>query len=80
MEFLRERRLLLAQQRLQAATPGTKIAEVAYSCGFGHLGRFSRDYFKRFGEKPSVTLDRTLQRISGSAEKPKTSKLTGTRH
>lgn len=65
MEFLRERRLIMAQQRLQKATLGTKVAEVAYSCGFGHLGRFSRDYHKRFGEKPSETLDRTLQANHG---------------
>lgn len=60
MQFLRERRLLLARQRLQNPGLGTKVAEVAYSCGFVHLGRFSREYSKRFGEKPSETLERAL--------------------
>lgn len=60
MAFLKERRLLMAQQRLQLATPSTQVTEVAFSCGFAHLGRFSRDYFKRFGEKPSETLERAL--------------------
>lgn len=79
MEFLRERRLLMAQQRLKKATGSTTVAEVAYSCGFGHLGRFSRDYHKRFGEKPSETLDQALQDQRGSVGRTVMSKLTGSR-
>jgi transcriptional regulator GlxA family with amidase domain len=26
------------------------------SCGFGHMGRFSAEYRRRFGESPSETL------------------------
>lgn len=60
MEFLRERRLLLAKERLEAANSTTQVTEVAYSCGFSHLGRFSQAYAKRFGEKPSDTLHRVI--------------------
>ena len=61
MAFLRERRLLMAKERFDTAQPNTQVTEVALSCGFSHLGRFSRDYAKRFGEKPSETLHRTLE-------------------
>ena len=40
----------------------TRIAEVAMRWGFGHLGRFSIEYRKRFGEKPSDTLERSRGR------------------
>ena len=36
------------------------ITEVALDYGFGHLGRFSSDYRKLFGELPSETV-----RLSG---------------
>lgn len=31
------------------------ITEVALDCGFVHLGRFSKEYWRRFGELPSQT-------------------------
>jgi AraC-like DNA-binding protein len=37
----------------------TRIAEVAMRWGFNHLGRFSIEYRKLFGEKPSDTLERS---------------------
>jgi AraC-like DNA-binding protein len=40
----------------------TRIAEVAMRWGFNHLGRFSIEYRKRFGEKPSDTLERSRGR------------------
>jgi transcriptional regulator GlxA family with amidase domain len=30
------------------------VSQTAYSCGFSHLGRFSRYYRERFGDVPSV--------------------------
>jgi AraC-like DNA-binding protein len=54
--FLRERRLELARERLLCATPGTTVAEIAFACGFEHVGRFSGHYRARFGEPPSATL------------------------
>jgi len=56
--FLRARRFELARRRLQSGSYGT-VAEVAVSCGFEHLGRFSVGYRERFGESPSATLRRT---------------------
>lgn len=56
MAFLKERRLELAWRRLRAAGPGTTVTDVAHLSGFSHLGRFSREYGRRFGESPSDTL------------------------
>jgi transcriptional regulator GlxA family with amidase domain len=58
MSFLRERRLMLARTRLLMARPGTTVAQIALSCGFEHLGRFSKRYRERFGENPSESLRR----------------------
>jgi transcriptional regulator GlxA family with amidase domain len=34
----------------------TSVIEIAYSCGFLHLGRFAADYRKKCGVSPSHTL------------------------
>src|SRR5262249_11036487 len=57
MQFLRARRFELARSRLLASSAAT-VAEIALSCGFEHLGRFSIGYRKRFGETPKQTLTR----------------------
>ena len=57
MAFLRTQRFELARQRL-ASPVATTVAEVALSCGFEHLGRFSVGYRTRFGEHASETLRR----------------------
>ncbi len=55
MRHLRDLRLDRARQRLLGdGRPG--IAAVALECGFGHPGRFAREYAGRFGEAPSRTL------------------------
>ncbi|MCC6647900.1 MAG: AraC family transcriptional regulator [Polyangiaceae bacterium] len=55
-EFMRSQRLLLARRRLLARPDGATVAEIALSCGFTHLGRFSVQYRALFGESPSRTL------------------------
>jgi transcriptional regulator GlxA family with amidase domain len=56
MEFLRERRFERARDLLlSGAQEQRTVAEVALSCGFNHLGRFSVGYRQRFGESPNVT-------------------------
>lgn len=56
---LRERRLAAARAALLAADPRTgKVSDIASSHGFLHLGRFSVDYRRAFGESPSTTLAR----------------------
>jgi transcriptional regulator GlxA family with amidase domain len=61
MQFLKERRLEHARKRLLAATPGTTVAAVAIAAGIDHLGRFSSEYKKRFGETPSSTIRKRLR-------------------
>jgi transcriptional regulator GlxA family with amidase domain len=56
MAFLRVRRLELARQMLDAQE--NPVMEVALSCGFSHVGRFSAAYRKQFGESPSQTRSR----------------------
>ncbi len=54
--LLRSVRLERARERLLTADTGESVTGIAFDCGFGHLGRFSTDYRKRFGELPSQTL------------------------
>lgn len=54
MSFLRARRYELARRQL-LASPDATITEVAFNCGFEHVGRFSAGYRARFGESPRAT-------------------------
>lgn len=56
MEFLRQCRFELARRSLAEPSPSTSIAGVLRALGFGHAGRFSVDYKRRFGQSPSETL------------------------
>ncbi|KPF89340.1 AraC family transcriptional regulator [Novosphingobium sp. AAP83] len=59
MTFLKNSRLVLAHRQLRdGADSGLTVTEVALACGFTHLSKFARDYFERFGERPSATLKR----------------------
>jgi AraC-like DNA-binding protein len=59
MAYLRIIRLELARAELaKAGLQGGSVATVANAFGFGHLGRFARDYEVLFGELPSHTLYR----------------------
>jgi AraC-like DNA-binding protein len=68
LEFLRERRLILARAELLSSHHAT-ITEVATSCGFEHLGRFSILYRERFGETPSQTRRRASPSSYPDSEK-----------
>lgn len=57
-DFLRDRRLSRARGRLLSSDPGTTVAAAAAAAGYSHLGRFSADYKRRFGETPRDTLRR----------------------
>ncbi len=62
MQYLRTRRLKRARTLLKRGVPGeTSVAACAYSASFTHLGRFSVDYRKFFGESPSTTLAKSFQ-------------------
>ena len=63
MEFLRDRRLDNARAALKKATDSSvTVTQVAHQWGLHHLGRFARNYKKRFGESPSTTLKRSRSR------------------
>ena len=49
-------RLQAARADLLQPKSGDTVAAIACRWGFYHLGHFSRDYYERFGEKPSETL------------------------
>lgn len=57
--YLKEVRLARAHEALRNADPATaSVARIATEWGFTHLGRFSKEYRRRFGELPSKTLRR----------------------
>ena len=58
MRYLREARFERVREALNRAEPEESIAEIAARWGFSHMGRFSADYRRRFGEPPSATLRR----------------------
>ncbi|MFJ6987336.1 MULTISPECIES: helix-turn-helix domain-containing protein [unclassified Streptomyces] len=59
MALVRRLRLERVRHELLAAEPGSvTVTEVAFRCGFGHLGEFSAAYRRQFGEVPSATLAR----------------------
>ena len=57
-EWILNRRLDAAKRMLIAGSGDTRIAEVAFRCGFPRPAAFSAAYRQRFGEQPSVTLRR----------------------
>jgi AraC-like DNA-binding protein len=56
MEYLRDYRLAMSRQTLlQPSNAGRSITEIALSCGFNHMSKFTAHYKARFGETPSQT-------------------------
>src|SRR5690554_2724198 len=59
MTYLKEIRLRRVNEELKRLTPGSDtVTAVAFRWGFSHLGHFTTDYKRRFGESPSETLAR----------------------
>ena len=58
MTFAKMIRLKHARQLLGSGDSKASVAGVAFTCGFGNLGHFARDYREAFGELPSQTLAR----------------------
>ncbi len=57
MRHLKEVRLRYVHRELQQSSAGsTTVTAVAFRWGFSHLGHFTTDYKRRFGETPSETL------------------------
>jgi len=55
MQFLREIRLREARHQLATAPEVDSIGDICERVGFGHFGRFSVEYKRRFGESPNQT-------------------------
>tara|TARA_R110002111_G_scaffold51311_1_gene89865 strand:- start:9358 stop:10365 length:1008 start_codon:yes stop_codon:yes gene_type:complete len=56
--FLRRVRLKKAKEqlfKLRNSQNDLNVSDIALSCGFNHLGNFSKYYLLEFGESPSVT-------------------------
>ena len=59
MHYLEQVRLNCVRDELQRASPtSVTVASIAFTWGFGHLGRFAHRYRQTFGEPPSETLRR----------------------
>jgi AraC-like DNA-binding protein len=56
--YLRAARYQKVREALHRAEPEEGITEIATRWGFSHMGRFSVEYRRRFGESPSETLRR----------------------
>jgi AraC-like DNA-binding protein len=70
MRYLRTARYEKAREALRRAEPEESITEIAGRWGFTHLGRFSVEYRKRFGEAPSQTLRARKTMIAVAAGPP----------
>lgn len=69
MRYLRNARLDKVRETLRRA-PEASITEIAMRWGFTHMGRFSVEYRRRFGESPSETLSRLACSPSCSPNRP----------
>jgi transcriptional regulator GlxA family with amidase domain len=58
MKYLRNARYTRIRDELMRADPDASVTEVALRWGVSHMGRFSVEYRRRFGESPSHTLGR----------------------
>jgi adenylate cyclase len=58
LEYLRRMRFAALREDLLHAVVRGSVTEIAARYGFHHLGRFSTEYRRRFGEHPSSTLRR----------------------
>lgn len=56
MAYLRNLRLEQVHLELSTQSHDASVTDIAFKWGFAHLGRFSQEYKKRFGEAPSTTL------------------------
>ncbi len=56
MQYLRETRLRQAYALLRTRSSTGMIGDICEQVGFGHFGRFSVEYKRRYGESPHETL------------------------
>jgi transcriptional regulator GlxA family with amidase domain len=58
MRYARDCRFAQVREALLQAGPRDSVTTIAVQWGFCHLGRFSVEYRRRYGEMPSETLRR----------------------
>ncbi|MBV9201907.1 MAG: helix-turn-helix transcriptional regulator [Alphaproteobacteria bacterium] len=58
MRYMRTARYQKVREALSRAEPEESVGDIAAKWGFSHMGRFSVEYRRRFGETPSETLRR----------------------
>jgi AraC-like DNA-binding protein/TolB-like protein len=58
LAVLQDIRFEYTRRELLRGAADARVTEIANRSGFAHLGRFSVEYARRFGEKPSQTLRR----------------------
>jgi AraC-like DNA-binding protein len=61
MRYLRRARFERVHEALRSADADDGVTQIALAHGFTHMGRFSVEYHKQFGESPSATLRRRLR-------------------
>jgi AraC-like DNA-binding protein len=61
-EWIRKERLTLAHDQLVSPVEGVNVTSVAHAAGFNHMGAFAAQYRARFGESPSITLKKALEK------------------
>jgi len=70
MTYLKHQRMKQVHHQLEQAHPlETTVFDTAYQCGFWHMGHFSRDYKRMFGESPSDTLKREPKSTKNQIDK-----------
>lgn len=57
-QAMRSMRMSLVRQELVEASPGQTVTEIAIACGYLNLGDFARNYYQKYGELPSQTLNK----------------------
>ena len=57
-QFVKELRLQQARRMLDSDASDLTVTEVAVTCGFENLSRFSKDFSRAFGEPPSAVRNR----------------------
>lgn len=56
IDLLRQVRLAAARRRLKERGQTASVTQIAFECGFSHLGRFAIAYRQTYGEPPSKTV------------------------
>jgi hypothetical protein len=72
VRYLRSARYVRVREALSRAEPEQSVTEIALRWGFTHMGGFSVEYRKRFGESPSETLRRRKITVAFSERPPET--------